>query len=281
MQNKNSLLYWYKKIKNLDIPQPETRIILLNFNDIDRFWDTIAGNYTSMNPLSNSLLEKIYYIANELGYPLFFRTDMSSYKHNWENATLIQNKEHIRGCITQTIEFHMCYGLLGLPFNALVFRKYIPLQSTFTAFRGKLPIAKERRYFINKGQIQCHHPYWSIESIDFPNIKDWREKLIELNKETEKEIKHLSDYALKVAKIFDGNWSIDFALSKEGIWYLIDMALGGDSYHHIECQYCSEEMRKFYLKRIEERKRRRHILEQFRNNKKENEKLKRGSKKWD
>ena len=42
----------------------------------------------------------------------------------------------------------------------------------------------------------------------------------------------LQDKAKKVGEEFDeGYWSLDFALTKDGDWYAIDMALGGASYH--------------------------------------------------
>lgn len=98
-----------------------------------------------------------------------------------------------------------------------------------------MPVASERRYFINKGQIQCHHPYWILDSIHDPSVDNWRELLTELNEETPEEVKLLSKYALSVAEILEGYWSVDFALSNKGEWYLIDMAKGEDSFHNDQC----------------------------------------------
>lgn len=236
--DKNSLLYWYKKTKELNIPQPETKIIHLTKKDISRFWDS---------KISKKLLKKITKIAKDMGFPIFIRTDQASNKHNWKNSSFIQNKNDISKCVIMTTIYNITSGgILGLPFKAIVLREFIPLNSSFTAFFGDLPISKERRYFINEGKIQCHHPYWPIKSIENPSVKNWKKLLMELNQESKEEIQLLSKYALMVTNIFKGYWSIDFAETKEGKWILIDMAKGENSFHHLNCQYCSQEMREYY-----------------------------------
>jgi hypothetical protein len=240
----NSLLYWYKHIKDLEIPQPKTEIVMLSRKDISNFFEF---------KMNKKLKKKIDKTIEKLGYPIFFRTDQSSYKHNWKEASFIETKKDIERCIYRTIEHNLCCGILGLPFKALVFREYIPLFSKFRAFRGDLPIAKERRYFIKNGEVQCHHPYWVMNSIINPNKEDWKEILSELNKEKEKEINQLTKYALEVASILRGYWSIDFAYSKEKKWYLIDMARGEDSFHKLDCQFCPDDIKKYYEKRNKKR----------------------------
>jgi len=132
----------------------------------------------------------------------------------------------------EIVEFNICADVFGgLDFTSFVFREYIEMESGFKAFLGELPINKERRYFIKNGKVLCHHPYWIEDSISRPSIKNWKTVLEKLNEETEDEIELLTSYAEKVAKVLDGYWSIDFCLSKEGVWYLIDCALGKDSWH--------------------------------------------------
>lgn len=41
----------------------------------------------------------------------------------------------------------------------------------------------------------------------------------------------LGPYAASIGKRLGGYWSVDFALSQDGIWYLIDMAVGERSWH--------------------------------------------------
>lgn len=55
--------------------------------------------------------------------------------------------------------------------------------------------------------------------------------LEELNKETIEEIKTLSTYSQRISHVFQGYWSVDYACTRNGTWYLIDMANGYASYH--------------------------------------------------
>ncbi len=75
--------------------------------------------------------------------------------------------------------------------------------------------------------------------------------LEQLNSEDKSEIKELSKYALMVAEVFSGYWSVDFAKGLNDKWYLIDMARGEDSFHWLECKYCSKEMREQYKDKAE------------------------------
>lgn len=96
---------------------------------------------------------------------------------------------------------------------------------------------KERRYFVSGAEIRCHHPYWPEEAfLDHTNEGDWREKLADLNHESAEEIERLSGYARLIGAVLpEDSWSVDFAKTKDGKWYLIDMALAHESYHWPNC----------------------------------------------
>ena len=57
-----------------------------------------------------------------------------------------------------------------------------------------------------------------------------------MNHESDDEIRFLTNYALTVAKQFEGYWSIDFCKANDGRWILIDMARGKRSWHPENCQ---------------------------------------------
>lgn len=236
-RKKDSLLEWYPKIKNLMIPQPKTMIV-----------EVPEGVRISLmdDGLPPEVVEESYKVCEELGYPIFLRTDQASSKHNWKNAAFIESKDDVIGHIYKTIEFNLCADILGLPYKALVFRKYIPLEAEFTAFYGDLPIAKERRYFIRDGEIECCHQYWIKDSIRSPSTKKWERILEDLNKQTKEERKILIPYAQKVGEVLEGYWSIDFAKGEDGEWYLIDMALGDHSFHIPECEHCPDHIKQYY-----------------------------------
>ena len=149
----------------------------------------------------------------------------------------------------------MMQGWMSYVDNGLVFREFLSLVTKFTAFRGEFPVNKERRYFIKDGKIQCHHPYWPVDAIEMPDNENYKTLLKELNQEEEQEIKLLSKYSLKVRdalKIHD-YWSIDFACGSNGIWYLIDIAIGENSFHWLDCEFCPNEMRAQYQRYFESR----------------------------
>jgi len=228
--NRTSLLFWFPKIKGLGIPVPRTEILSIARDDLLGILDG--------DDWPPGFIEEARRTAQKIGYPLFLRTDLASDKHNWKRGPYLVNEEALPSCIFATIEFNTVADLLGLPFTALIFREFIPLESAFTAPRyGDLPIARERRYFIHNGDALCHHPYWIEEAVakGQPVESNWVSMLAKLNREGDAEIALLTHYAKKVASILANHWSIDFAKAADGRWLLIDMAIGEESWHPKDC----------------------------------------------
>jgi hypothetical protein len=126
--------------------------------------------------------------------------------------------------------------IIGLNYNALVFREFLRLESSFMAFDG-FPVNKERRYYIRNEDVQCHHPYWPEASILRPTAKDWKKRLEVLNTDSKTDLLILDSMALDLATVLKGYWSVDFAKAKDGKWYFIDCALGDASYHSPLCKH--------------------------------------------
>jgi hypothetical protein len=221
----DSLLNWYPKIKNLDIPQPKTKIVLL----------TDKEYYETMDIMPNKIVDRVSKVIENFSLPVFIRTDQSSAKHYWKD-TCFYNGLNLRRHLYEICTFNHCADFMGLPFSSIVVREYIPMDSKYTAFEG-MPVNPERRYFIKDGNILCHHHYWIKEAIKNPSVDGWEQLSDEMNEQTDEEIKLLSSYAEKVIKVIDGFWSIDFCKGKDGKWYLIDMATGANSWHPKECEY--------------------------------------------
>lgn len=226
IKDRNSLLFWFPKIQHLPIPQPKTEIVLF----AEKGYDYIE--YLGGRIYTPKLLDELRQKAKLIGYPLFMRTDYLSGKHEW--LCYVENETSLCLNIPHFIELTANAGLFGLPLHAFALREFLELDSTFRAFGG-LPIARERRYFIENGKVKCHHPYWVKEALQFwGNViapLNWQRQLRKLNIETKEEIELLTDYSLQVASILEGYWSVDFAYSKQGVWYLIDMASGEESWH--------------------------------------------------
>lgn len=233
--DKNSMLYWWPLAALTDVPRPETIIIWTGIHPLMNMLDG--------KPLPDHLKDFITIGAKKLGYPLFIRTDLASGKHNWKETCYVPSKDVLFQHIYGVVEENDMAGILGLNYQAIVLRKFIPLEHHFTAFWGQMPVAKERRYFIRDGKVECHHPYWQEEAIavsSWPeeelikayNLpKNWRSLLADLNRETEEEISLLTSYAEQFGKYLSGYWSLDFAKGQDGKWYFIDAALGDQSWH--------------------------------------------------
>ena len=222
--DKNSMLYWYPKVKDLAIPQPETIVIEVNPGDAFKILDG-TGEYPEMPKFQDAI--------RKLGTPIFIRTDQMSGKHDWERTCFFNAKYRLRVHIYGLVDSTLGCDVMGRPVNAFCFRKYIHMDSKYRAFWGKMPVNPERRYFIENGQVLCHHPYWIEESIIRPSKKNWKELSKEMNLESQDEIKLLTEYAKSIS--IDGFWSVDFCRAKNKVWYLIDMAIGENSWHPKDC----------------------------------------------
>jgi len=239
------MLYWYPKIKYLDIPQPETEIVEIPFQ---KFTELLDGNSTL-----SEYSENFSKIMNQLKpFPIFLRTDNSSQKHSFKKTCRLPNKSSLLGHILELIDSNMASDLID---NALVFRKWLDLDAGFTAFDG-LPINVEARIFINHGVIQCIHPYWPEDAIQqwlnqrksfemqfdtkLPNTINprWKEILKSQNDIVLQSKSILQKYAkMIIDSIGNECWSVDFALSRDGKWYLIDCAAGEVSWHYHDCEF--------------------------------------------
>ncbi len=229
MIDRTSMLFWFPKLydSDLGIPLPFTRIVKLK-NCNESLMGVCDGDFS----LIKDAVEEVEFIAEELGYPLFLRTDYTSNKHDWVKSCFIQKKEDIKRGVMNIIEFSFMADIFGLPINALVLRDYIPMKTLFKAFSG-MPVNPEIRFFIKDGKIDAWYWYWVEDAIANSWDKDklpsnWRDIISEAKDCVDIDL--LTKYALRVAGVFDGYWSVDFCQAKSGKWYLIDMAEGEKSW---------------------------------------------------
>jgi len=204
---------------------PRTKIIL---NKGPREWVAVVDGVK----LQEQELETLYSTAASFGYPVFMRTDMFSGKHSYRNTCHVCRQADLLYHIFNLVDKSFAFDI-GM--DALVFREHLDLVSAFSAFHG-LPVAKERRYFAEDGEVMVHHPYWPESAITFtrtsPEVDNWAEKLRGLNTETPAEVELLTEYACQISEVLEGPWSIDFAQAKDGTWYFIDAAEAMKSWIH-------------------------------------------------
>ncbi len=227
IHEESSMLYWWPKIKDLPIPKPKTLFYMIPPKYFPKIW----MSERELAKMIRECIDDIKKIARRIGYPLFLRSDQASGKHNWKNTCYVPNENVLAKHCFEVLDFNLLADIFGLPFKALVFREYIPMNSKFKAFYGEMPISPERRYLIKNGKVIAHFPYWPPDAIEQGSPKEilpenWRQLLEEMNRETEEEVKLLTEYSLLVAEKFNEFWSIDYCQSKSGKWILIDMARG-------------------------------------------------------
>ena len=232
--SKNSMLYWWPKIKHLPIPMPVTEIVELGMTNEEVF-GILDFEDISVNAW-NRRVPRILDAINRIKPPVFLRTDHTSGKHDWKHTCYYDGSHNIRQHISALVEYSAMADIMGLSINAIIVRQYVPMMSVFTAFSGEMPVNAERRYFIRDGKVQCHHPYWIEAAIEEGTRKealpsDWKARLGSMNTETPEEVHLLTKYAELVAEEFDGYWSVDFCKAEDGKWVLIDMAEGQLSWH--------------------------------------------------
>lgn len=229
MQNdKNSLCYWWPRVADVNVPKPKTIILPFGHERLSMLLD-------GKDP-GQDFWADLFSAGLKLGYPLFMRTDHSSAKHQYVDTCYVRSEGALENNVWRLIEMNALADVLGLPYEAIVLREFIPLASRFTAFGGSLPIAPERRYFVRDGRAECRHAYWPAEAIERVRQADalpceWRGWLDEMNCESDDEVSLLSDYACLIGNALPGYWSVDFAKAADGRWIFIDSATGERSWH--------------------------------------------------
>lgn len=236
---RNDAAYWWPLLSEIAtknyIPVPETIMISTDINLIE----TIEGPWPAG---WKEFLRDIRKAAQAVGTPCFLRTGQTSGKHNWSQTCFIDSLAVFPAHIRAIVEFSEMIGIIGLPTKTWLVRKLIETESAFRIpAYCHMPINKERRYFVSKGQVIAHRPYWPPDVVerDDPDMaavtqrglpEDWRELLAHISEEGEDEICVLSHFSRVISARFDGAWSIDFLQGVDGAWYCIDMALAAASW---------------------------------------------------
>ncbi len=247
-RTRNSMLVWYPLIKD-ELPTPKTVMIEVDPEYIIEYLD-------GKNNLEKYRKE-IELKANNIGYPLFLRTDQTSDKHSWKDTCYVENPDDLFKHLYRICEFSYMADMIGLQVKAVVLREFLQLKSIFKAFSG-MPVAREFRCFATDGKIDCIHPYWFEEAIEFrwdkdklnkakkglsvdeqiaiydkaPEPHNWRIKLDAMNVLWQTERLIITSMVEKASKLVGGSWSIDVCNTTDNKWYITDMAIAEQSYHH-------------------------------------------------
>jgi hypothetical protein len=229
--DKTALSWWWPRLPK-NIPTPRTTII--RHQGTGHLVDLCDGKTPEG---FGELCQRIVLAGDRFGWPMFLRTDHFSAKHNWKDTCYVPGPGAVPQHVARLVVESNLVDIMGLPTDVWVIRELLPTEAAFYAFRGEMPIVKERRYFVDGQFVKCHHPYWPPGSIEKPSAPDWEATLAAMNVEAPSEIDHLVEMSLRVGARLKGAWSIDW-LWVEGHkkWYLTDMAEAERSFHWPGCE---------------------------------------------
>lgn len=239
----NSMLYWYPRLKKINnIKTPKSMFVLIDKDDEYIFRDFTDEKFEIF---WTKYQNKFYDILELFQYPVFIKTDYNSYSDQWKNTCCVISENVLKKNIKNIILKNNLVDKTQLPINAFAIREIIPFYSTFIFFDGDEPISKDRWYFINNGQVVCHHTYWIDRYFKNMFEKYTNEKSVphkyrmkhykrtmtlveELNAETKEEIETLSNLSLLVGTEFKGYYAIHYAQDICGNWWIINIYNGND-----------------------------------------------------
>jgi len=229
---------WFPKVEAAGLPVPKTIIVRAVEEEIKDFYNVFDGK--PLGPTAFDLVARVKAAADEIGYPCFLRTGLTSGKHNWENACYLKSSDDIPRLLIGLMEFSSIHDL-GC--NIYAVRKFLSTSpvAVLPAY-SNMPLCREFRCFAEKGEVKCIHPYWPlgavIDGFKYANVEyneDYLKNLVEeLNTLHDDEKEIITDLAARTSLCVDGEWSIDILQCKNG-WYVTDMAVGALSFHWEEC----------------------------------------------
>lgn len=238
-----SSLFWFAGVQYLNIPQPETYPVPI----------TNPKMILNEKKIPQEMLTSINFVTMNLKFPLFIRTDYFASKRGFKYTCFVESKDRLLPNILNLILDNVKRGISP---KVLLFRRYIEPDWRFKAFHGELPIAKEARVLIHKGDVIEIFPMWDwtdfvnappspeeyhkvtkkleklpptkryefLEKFD-PNPylpEGWFELLKEVNQLSEDDREVLKENARLVARRLRFSWVLDFMKGKDGKWYFID-----------------------------------------------------------
>lgn len=182
----------------------------------------------------DEIMEQIARAGEELGYPVFLRTDYLSGKHSWNLCC---------GGLTDRTKIHEVVAnlvnesaLADQPLTMFLAREMLEVTPIFHAFRMGLPVSREFRFFVKEGEVYHIQPYWpedALKNYVDDGLENWAEVLRKVSTLTPEEYAPLAEMTKRIS--LDENlrckgWSVDWLCDAKGKWWLTDMAVDTVSY---------------------------------------------------
>lgn len=234
----NCLTHWFPVLEQIGMRVPKTLIVHRGDCDLLKLLDGETPDGW------DAFQERIEDAADQIGYPFFLRTGMTSHKHDWKDTCYVEIEHEASGSsymrikerVRNLVEFSAMANIAGDPlcYDFWCLRELIPTDPVLTAFNG-MPVGMEVRAFVKDGKTQCVHPYWPEDVFEHePEGERAKAAALAELPGNDSEVYDMIEY---VAKHFVGHWSVDMLLDKSGNWWCTDMALGDRSWHWPTCKY--------------------------------------------
>lgn len=139
------LAAWFPLLEAAGIPVPRTRLISTDA-ELVNLLDGLPV------PGFEDLIQEVREAADEMGYPCFLRTGHGSGKHQFTDTCFLGSPEDVAPHVVALVDWSFSVDFFGLPTHTWVVREMLPVQAPLVAFKG-MPVAKERRYFIDNGAV--------------------------------------------------------------------------------------------------------------------------------
>lgn len=234
--DKTALSYWFPKLEAARLPVPRTIMLSMPGLAMAAIWKAFDGQDGTPEERSaaDRFVDDLKLAAEQVGYPIFLRTDHTSGKHEWEKTCFVASPDDIKQHVFDIVQFSECCGLLGLPWDRWAVREFLPtIPLGVCPDYGNMPICREFRFFVEDDAIRCHHPYWPKESLvqGGVNPEPFYAKLCHLRPG---DYADLSDLARAAGRAVGGAWSVDILQTRRG-WFVTDMAEAEKSFHWEGC----------------------------------------------
>lgn len=220
------MTYWFPILQHLTIPVPDTIFVHYPYGE-SALWAIGDGE----EPRGwAAFISRLAAAAEEIGYPVFLRTESTSDKHSWKDTCYVAGPDDLYPHAWALVE--TC-AIGEIPMTIWAVRRMIPTTPVATAFHGQMPVAAERRVFAKQGEVLCHHPYWPAAALADSTVT--QDQIRELQHISDQDRTGLERMAAYISRQLPDAFSIDFLRDSDGQWWCIDMAPAESSWHWPEC----------------------------------------------